>query len=179
MKTEELKALGLTDEQIQKIHALNGADIEKLKSDNATLTAQLAEKDGLLATANGKLEGYDPDWKAKAAQAAADADAKVKTVKNGYALRSSIKAAGGKHPEAIVPFIDQSKLVFPEADGGEIVGLSAQIDSLKAGEYADLFNDGKEAPRFGGSTPGAKENIVGTDDKHAQANAALRSIFKN
>lgn len=66
MKREDLKAMGLPDEQINTIMDLHGADIERQKTTVSTLTA---ERDGLkerLEEANGKLEGYDPEWKTKA-----------------------------------------------------------------------------------------------------------------
>ena len=54
MKTEELKALGLNDEQVQKVFAMNGADIERK---NQTITTLTTERDGII----DKLlkSGYD------------------------------------------------------------------------------------------------------------------------
>lgn len=62
MKTEDLKALGLTDEQVQRVFAMNGADVNREKQ--AAETAK-AERDAIrtqLDEANTKLKGYDPDW---------------------------------------------------------------------------------------------------------------------
>ena len=79
MKREDLAALGLGEDVVDKVMALHGADIEALKRDKATLTAERDAARTQLGEANGKLEGYDPDWKAKAAQAQADAQAQVES----------------------------------------------------------------------------------------------------
>ena len=71
MKTEDLKALGLSDEQVQRVFAMNGEEMNGLKASVATLTAERDTARTSLADANKKLEGYDPEWKAKAAQAPA------------------------------------------------------------------------------------------------------------
>lgn len=87
MKREDLKAMGLSDEQISTIMDLHGADIEKQKTTISTLTA---ERDGLrerLDEANGKLEGYDPEWKAKADQAQIEADQKISSIQRSYVLK--------------------------------------------------------------------------------------------
>ena len=87
MKREDLKAMGLPDEQINTIMDLHGADIERQKTTVSTLTA---ERDGLkerLEEANGKLEGYDPEWKTKAGQAQSEADRKIADIQRGYVLK--------------------------------------------------------------------------------------------
>ncbi len=60
MKTEDLKAIGLNDEQVQRVFAMNGADVNREKQ--AAETAK-AERDAIrtqLDEANTKLKGYDP-----------------------------------------------------------------------------------------------------------------------
>ena len=77
MKREDLKAFNLSDEDVQKIMDLHGADIEKQKRSIETLTAERDDFKSRLEEANGKLEGYDPEWKTKAEQAQTEADAKI------------------------------------------------------------------------------------------------------
>ena len=69
MKTEDLKALGLTDEQVQRVFAMNGEEMNGLKANVDTLKAERDAARTQLADANKKLEGYDPEWKTKADQA--------------------------------------------------------------------------------------------------------------
>ena len=89
MKTEDLKALGLNDDQVQRVFAMNGEELNSLKASVATLTAERDTARTNLADANKKLEGYDPEWKAKAAQAQQQADQKVAELKAGYAADSA------------------------------------------------------------------------------------------
>ena len=63
MKTEELKALGLNDEQVQKVFAMHGEDVNREKQAAAEAKAQLTAAQSQLQEANRKLEGYDPEWR--------------------------------------------------------------------------------------------------------------------
>lgn len=92
MKTEELTALGLNEEQVKGVFALNGKDIEaeKAKGKKALEAAETArdnyktQLDTATETLKG-FEGIDPtkikqevaDWKAKAEQAEKDFNAKL------------------------------------------------------------------------------------------------------
>ena len=90
MKTEDLKALGLNDEQVQRVFAMNGEELNGLKASVATLTAERDTARTSLADANKKLEGYDPEWKSKAEQAQQQADQQVAELKAGYAAASAV-----------------------------------------------------------------------------------------
>ena len=91
MTTDELKGFGLTDEQCAQVEGLHNGEI-------STLQGQIGEKDtmisglnGQLSKANKKLEGYDPEWKAKAAQAQTDAEAKVNEYRFNAILEKEIQ----------------------------------------------------------------------------------------
>ena len=65
MKTEELTALGLTDEQVKSVFAMHGKDTTTLQNENATLTKSVAdltaERDNLtsqLKAANDTLAKF-------------------------------------------------------------------------------------------------------------------------
>lgn len=88
MKTEELTAIGLSEEQATQVLAIHGKDIEKHKK---TITTLETERDGLkgqLSTAEAtlkKFEGIDPQqiqqeiqtYKKQAEDAQKDFDAKI------------------------------------------------------------------------------------------------------
>lgn len=57
MKTEDLKALGLNDDQVQKVFAMNGTDMNDLKQQVTTLTT---ERDA----ARSQLAKPTRSWKA-------------------------------------------------------------------------------------------------------------------
>lgn len=80
MKTEELKAQGLTEEQISFVMAENGKDLKKLQKENDNLTSERdtwKEKAEAAETTLKGFEGVDletmqkelSDWKQKAADA--------------------------------------------------------------------------------------------------------------
>lgn len=94
MKTEELKALGLNDEQVQKVFAMHGEDVNREKQAAAEAKAQLTAAQSQLQEVNRKLEGYDPEWKQKAAQAQQEARRQLDEMKAQYAAGSA--AAGLK-----------------------------------------------------------------------------------
>ena len=71
MKREDVSKIipGITPEQLDSIMNLHGADITAKANEITTLKAEKTTLTEQLNTANGKLEGYDPEWKAKAEQA--------------------------------------------------------------------------------------------------------------
>lgn len=153
---------------LQMVNAASGsyvpkADVDHLNRQVATLTGQLDE-------ANKKLEGYDPEWKAKAERAQQDLDA----VKFDFALNKGLAAAGARSAKAVSGLVDRSKLTL--ADDGELIGLEKQLEALKKGEDTSfLFEEAKPA-----ATGMSHQNSgpVGGGDKKEEANAAFRSLFK-
>lgn len=76
MKTEDLKAKGLTDDQITYVMAENGKDLKTLQDENANLKTDISNTKQLLTDANKQIEGYKnmdiesikksaDDWKQK------------------------------------------------------------------------------------------------------------------
>jgi len=59
MKKEELTALGLTDEQADKVFAIHGKDTEKLKADVKKLEDEKKELSTQLDKANEAIKGFD------------------------------------------------------------------------------------------------------------------------
>ena len=88
--TYEQLAAKVAEKKMKLADLSTGAYVGKDKYETLT-----ADRDGLkqrLEEANGKLEGYDPEWKTKAEQAQTEADAKVNKIRRGYLLK---EAAGG------------------------------------------------------------------------------------
>lgn len=96
MKREDVSKIipGITSDQLDSIMNLHGADITAKVNEITTLKAEKTTLTEQLSTANSKLEGYDPEWKAKAEQAKADAATQVAALEKGYALER--KASGLK-----------------------------------------------------------------------------------
>lgn len=167
MKRDFLKNLDLgegaklPDSAVEAIMAEYGKSKQQFESLVSTLKDQLTE-------ANGKLEGYDPGWKQKAE----DAQKQLERQQFDFALERAVSAAKPRNAKAVMALLDREKLTFA---AGEIIGLDKQLTALKDGEdTAFLFADDK--PRKTGlSHQGGRD--VGGDDKKAEANNALRSVF--
>lgn len=167
MKRDFLKNLDLgdgerlSDAAVEAIMTEYGKSKKQLETQISTLNTQLTE-------ANGKLEGYDPSWKQKAE----DAQKELERQQFDFALERAVSAAKPRNAKAVMALLDREKLTFA---AGEIIGLDKQLTALKDGEdTAFLFADDK--PRKTGlSHQGGSD--VGGDDKKAEANNALRSVF--
>ena len=107
------------------------------------LQAQLSE-------ANGKLEGYDPEWKAKAQQMQQEANQKVEAVRFDYALKAALTAAKAKNPELVAKSINRDALKLTDAG---LVGLEEQLKALK--ESDGYLFEGTSPPRRS-SSPAAR-----------------------
>lgn len=83
MKREDLEALGLEKDVIQKVMALHGADIEELKSDNKTLRADIAKKDKTIQEHEGTIKQLGDDIE-KLKSDGGDEVAKLKDKINEY-----------------------------------------------------------------------------------------------
>ena len=167
MKREELKGINLTDEQIEKIMAWNGQDIENAKKNAAE--AEKMRADGLqqqldtLTTdlTNARNEAVTAkDYKAKLDAA----DAKIKAFEKSTAVRSALSKHNPKDADLLMKLLDDSKIV--RADDGTLTGVDEQIAALKESS-GYLFTD---TPADKGGNPGAG-NPGGTFDM----NAFLRS----
>ena len=101
MRREELKELGLNDEQIDKIMSINGQDIEKHKQSAETVKATSDALKKQLDDATAQIEAFKgmdieavkksaDEWKAKAEQAQKDAEAQVTRLKFDHALDGAL-----------------------------------------------------------------------------------------
>ena len=162
MKTEELKAIGLTDDQIQRVFALNGADVNREKQAAATAVAERDTLRGQLADANKKLEGYDPAWQQKATAA----------LQAGYAAQNAAAGLKFSSESAKKAFLaDLSAKKLPVQDGA-LLGFDDFVKSYKESDPAAFAPDVKP-PRFAAGTPGSPAQPTGRE----QANAAIRAVF--
>ena len=173
MKTEDLKALGLSDEQVQRVFAMNGEEMNGLKASVATLTAERDTARTSLADANKKLEGYDPEWKAKAAQAQQQADQKVAELKAGYAADSAASGLKFTSDSAKKAFLSDLKAKnLPLQDDGTLLGFDDYVASYKKTDPGAFAPEGG-LPRVSSSATGTPAGPTTNE----QANAAIRAVF--
>lgn len=150
IKTEELTALGLTEDQATKVFEMYGKELNPLKNTVATLTA---DRDGLktqLSAANAKLSGYDPEWKTKAEATQQETQKQLEALKFDYALNDALKAAKARDVVAVKAHLKTDAL---KLDGENILGLKEQLESIKK-DSGFLFDPDEKPPTFSASTPG-------------------------
>ncbi|MBQ9898553.1 MAG: phage scaffolding protein [Ruminococcus sp.] len=173
MKTEDLQAKGLTDEQITFVMAENGKDVKRekdradgYKSQLDTAKESLKSFEGVdVAKLQSEITRLNNDLANKDAEhAKALADRDFNDMISKYA--AEYKAHDVK---AVLPFLDAEKL---KASKNQEADVKAAFEAVKK-EKAYLFADTK-VPRVISSTPGADPK---TDAPKTQANEALRSLF--
>lgn len=173
MKTEDLQAKGLTEEQIAFVMAENGKDVTREKNRADNYKTQLDEAKASLKA----FEGVDvKDLQGKVTQLTADLAAKETEYAKKLADRDFSDLVGKYAAEykahdvkAVMPFLDTEKL---KASKNQDADIKAAFEGLKK-EQSYLFND-PSVPRVIGSTSGADQN---NDSKSTKANEALRSLF--
>ena len=134
-----------------------GAYVGKEKFDALTV-----EKEGLstrLAEANAKLEGYDPEWKAKAAQAQKDADARVAAVQRDAVIDGAIAKAKARNAKAVRALLDMDTLAKSTDLSKDVDAALAKV--AKENDY--LFEGNAAKPEIKGAVPadpGPKETAA-------------------
>ena len=158
MKTEELKALGLNDDQVQKVFAMNGAEINDLKQQITTLTTERDAARTQLGEANKKLEGYDPEWRTKAEKAESDAKAQVEELQKDFAAQTAaagIKFSSESAKRAFLSDLKAKKLILQD---GKLLGFDDYLKSYRESD-PDAFAPEKATPTVTvggkGQTPAA------------------------
>lgn len=141
MKREDLEKFGLTAEQIDKVMAAHGADIESHKAKVTDADAKLKAATDQLAEATKTIDGFKAmnvdqikaaadEWKSKAEKAQADAAAQLTALKFDHALETALTGAKAKNAKAVRALLQMDALKLNEADGS-ILGLKEQLEKVK------------------------------------------------
>lgn len=144
MKTEELKELGLTDEQIKEVFRLHGLEIndhQELKENNQTLAK---ENEGLkesLSEANSTLENFKDkdldieeikkqvdDYKTKFEESEAKRQQEIEAMKLDNTIDVSLLKSGVKNAKAVRALLDMDNLKTSKNLNDD---LENQINALK------------------------------------------------
>jgi predicted nucleic acid-binding Zn-ribbon protein len=155
LKREELKGLELSDEQIEKVMAIHGTDVNELKGQVSQLTT---ERDGLKERATdsdkqlNELKAAhkdDKDFQAEIDKLKADNKAKddaaskqLKDVRLGYQTELALVKAGALNTKAAGALIDNSKLSLD--DNGNVIGLDEQLKALKSDDSSKFLFKSEE-----------------------------------
>jgi hypothetical protein len=175
MKRDEIKQIipGITPEQLDSIMNLHSADVGEKVNKISTLEAEKTTLTAQLEAANGKLEGYDPDWKTKAEQAKTDAANQLAEMQRGFAIEKKAGALKFSSESAKKAFLADAKAQNFAIKDGEILGFDDYVKTFKAADPSAILANGT-LPRFTASAPGTPAQ---TSNTHEAANAAFRSLF--
>ena len=181
MKREDLKKLlgeTATDEVIDKIMGLHGADIEthKTKLTEAETTrdqfkTQLDEANGQIANFKGmkieEIQQAAANWETKYNEATTKAATDLAKVKFDHALDSSLTSAKAKNAKAVKALLSTDTLKLNE--DGTIAGLDDQLTKIKT-ENGYLFTDETKPPviiKGGNNQPVIGDKVVDAARKAA------------
>lgn len=183
MKREELKELGLTDEQIGSVMALHGVTVNELNSKVSTAEQQAtqyqeqleknqSELDDFKAKSKGNedLEQQVTDLQTRLDQNKTDSEQQIADIKKSSAIDLALTQAGAKNIKAVKALLDGESLELAE-DG--LKGLDDQLAALKESD-GYLFGSNEPTPpnpdnkkaTFGGN-PSSGSNVE--EDAFAKA----------
>ena len=160
MKTEKLKELGLTDDQISAVMAENGKDVTAEKAKFDTLKTDHESVKTQLTTANATIDGFKDydEIKGKVTQYQTDlvaANAKADQIKTDYEFSGKLSDAAKKHGarnvKAIIPFLDVETL---KTSKNQEADIEAKFAALKGAEDTAFI--------FGASEP-INNPVLGTN----------------
>lgn len=163
MKREEVKGIipGITDEQLQQVMDLHGADIERQKQTITTLTAERDTARNNLSDANKKLEGYDPEWRTKAEKAENDAKAQVAAMQQEFAAKTAAAGVKFSSESAKRAFLSDLKAKKLPLQDGKLLGFEDYLKSYRESD-PDAFAPEKVAPTI---TVGSKGQTPATSSQ--------------
>lgn len=201
MKTDELKAWGLTDEQSEKVMAQYGKDVSKLQKENEKLTADRDKEKERADTAEETLKKFDgvdlegmkvevDNWKTKAENAEKDYAAQIAKRDFEDALKEEIggyKFTSEAAKKAIMAEIREAGLKVKD---GKILGLTdllAQMKEKDASAFVDEKQEQLEAgrakpftgplnPNGGGAKKMTREEIFGIKDRTERQKAIAENL---
>ena len=156
MKREELKKINLTDEQIDKVMSLHGADVESSKSKidelnktNESLQSQIAERDKDLKTLkkqagdNEELTNQFKELQSKYKQDTDNLTKELQQTKINSAVDSALGKAKVRNTKAAKALLNMDEVKIN--DKGELEGLEDQINELQKSD-GYLFDQGSKEP---------------------------------
>lgn len=174
MQRKFLEDLGLAKDAVDTIMDAHGTDLEKIKGERDTYKSQLDE-------AQKTLKGFESvnvtELQGKIAQLTSDLAAKDAEYQRnladrdfGDALKEAVTASGARNAKAVIALLDQDAL---KSSKNQKEDIQKALEAVKK-DNDFLFQSSKPVPRMVSTTTGPNPAV---EDKKAQANEALRSLF--
>lgn len=173
MKREELKKLGLSDEQVEAVIAAHGQTVQSLNDQINTLQqsetdlqSQLTSRDKDLKKLqkdngdNEALKTQISDLQQQYKDLEKSSAEKLVAIQRDSALSALLTEAKVKNPKAVAALLDQEKIVFKD---GELSGAKEQVEALqKSDSY--LFDLGKKQGGYNPPAGSASTNYASFEE---------------
>lgn len=199
MNKEQLIALGLTEEQADKVVAGIGTMIPKSRFDEVNaakkqLDTDLAARDTQLeelkktAGASEELKGQIATLQAANDTTKTEYEEKIQKQSYNYALERALTEAKVKNPKAVKALLDIEAI---KLDGEKLLGLDEQLKTLSESDGYLFAQDSDGKPAFKGFTPADGKGSDGKDGakddggfgkqiaEYAKGNAGLETARQN
>lgn len=188
MKTEDLKAQGLTEEQISFVMAENGKDIGKVKKDLENMTVERDKEKSRADTAEETLKGFDgvdveglnksiADWKKKAEDAEKDYKQKLADRDFNDLVSAEIAKANGLNKKAIMALLDVDTLKDSKNQKDDVASAIKALTEAEDSKFLFKAADNKPVPHFTSVNKGGAGNgnaIKSKDDIFAMENGKYK-----
>lgn len=176
MKREDLKEMGLNDDQIASVMTAYGKEMNPLKEQVDSLTSerdnlqqQVSDRDDQLddlrksAGKNQELEAQikqlQDDNKAAATKYQNELAAKEK----GFKIEGALRDAKAKNVKAVLSLIDTDRVSVKK--DGKLDGLTDQLDAIKQSDgYLFESDESKNRINIGGNFSNDDNSDTGKDD---------------
>lgn len=174
LKTEDLLAQGLTQEQVNYVMAEHSKEINPLKTDITSLRTQLQTAQTTLKSFEGvdisELQNKVTTLTNDLATKEAEYQQKLADRDFNDNLKETISSFGARNTKAVMALLDQENL---KASKNQKEDIQKALETVKK-ENDFLFQPEKPVPRVVSVTAGPNPAV---EDKKTQANEALRSLF--
>lgn len=164
MKTDELKAWGLTDEQSEKVMAQYGKDVSKLQKENEKLTTDRDKEKERADTAEETLKKFDgvdvetmqaelATWQQKAKDAEKDYADKLAQRDFEDALKEEISGYKFTSEAAKKAIMAEIREAGFKVKDGKILGLSDLLAQMKEKDASAFVDEKQEQLEAGRAKP--------------------------
>ena len=196
MKTEELEKIGLDKDQISAVMKINGKDIEDLKKENQTITADRDTWKTRAETAEGTLKGFEgkdfdgitkdrDEWKEKFEELEAEQSKAKQEAELEAAINDHVSGLNFKDDYRKRAYIDDLKKEGYQVKDGKLIGASDFQKKYDADAFVDEKQQKLENKRAkfttktnqqtDGATP-TKEQIMAMKDPTERQKAIRENI---
>ena len=185
MKTEFLKNLGLTEEQVNSVMEENGKDIAREQNSKATVEKELSDTKALLDDANKQIESFKvmdieaikksaDEYKTKYEEADKKSKDAIAELKKSHAI--DLALLNTHHAKNVKSVKANLNLDNVKLDGEKLIGFDDQIEALKKSD-AYLFDIEKNVDEGNeGNGDGKKETVPPNKDKETKADQMLKAM---